>query len=166
MSSPTSSPVVIESSGFAQFASFVNFPLGAIYNNGGVAAFTTAYMDSLSTISGQTSEIDNGSIFDKMGSGIFVTNCDNPKKMTFWVQGSPVSSNGVTTYPQAYTYNNTTSTNSYGTGYYISSYGCSARIVGSDAGNGSNIGNIYPSNYAIQACNSFSYSGRAYFSSS
>jgi hypothetical protein len=71
---------------------------------------------------------------------------------------------GVTfSFPQN---NNSTSTNSYGTGYYISSYGCSARIVGSDAGNGSSIGNIYPSNYAIQACNSFSYSGRAYFSSS
>ncbi len=48
---------------------------------------------------------------------------------------------------------------------YISSYGCSARIVGRDTAN-SNIGNIYPSNCSTQACNSFSYSGRAYFSSS
>jgi hypothetical protein len=59
-------------------------------------------------------------------------------------------------------YNNSTSTNTYNTGQYISNYGCSCRILGSEPANGSNIGNIYPYNSSYQACNSFSYMGRAF----
>jgi hypothetical protein len=60
--------------------------------------------------------------------------------------------------------NNTSTTNTYGTGQYISSYGCSARIIGSDNGNIAGVGNIYPSNASTQSFKSFSNSGRAYFS--
>jgi hypothetical protein len=59
--------------------------------------------------------------------------------------------------------NNTTNTNTYGTGQYISSYGATARLIGSDAGNGSNPGLIYPNNNNLQNFASYSYTGRAFF---
>jgi hypothetical protein len=59
--------------------------------------------------------------------------------------------------------NNTTNTNTYGTGQYISSYGATARLIGSDAGNGSNQGLIYPNNNNLQNFASYSYTGRAFF---
>jgi hypothetical protein len=62
--------------------------------------------------------------------------------------------------------NNTATTNTYGTGQYITSYGCTARIIGSDSACGStSTGNIFPSNGTSQAFESFSNTGRAYFSS-
>jgi hypothetical protein len=60
--------------------------------------------------------------------------------------------------------NNTTSSNPYGGNNYISAYGCSVRIVSSNADNASNAANLYPSNATSQAVNSFSFVGRAYLS--
>jgi hypothetical protein len=59
--------------------------------------------------------------------------------------------------------NNTTNTNTYGTGQYISSYGATARLIGSDAGNGSNQGLIFPNNNSYQNFASYSYTGRSFF---
>jgi hypothetical protein len=59
--------------------------------------------------------------------------------------------------------NNTTNTNAYATGQYISSYGATARLIGSDAGNGGNQGFIYPNNNNYQNFASYSYTGRAFF---
>jgi hypothetical protein len=60
--------------------------------------------------------------------------------------------------------NNTTSSAPYGGSNYISSYGCSVRIVSSNGDNASNAANLYPSNATSQPVNSLSFVGRAYLS--
>jgi len=62
--------------------------------------------------------------------------------------------------------NNGTTVNTHGNGAYISSYGCSVRILCSDGSNGQASGNLYPYNGTSVPTNSLSPVGRAFLSTS
>jgi hypothetical protein len=60
--------------------------------------------------------------------------------------------------------NNGTNSAPYGGSNYISSYGCSVRVVSSNGDNSSSAANLYPNNGTSQPVASLSFAGRAYLS--
>jgi hypothetical protein len=99
------------------------------------------------------------------GGGGSLTSSTNRYGTTFTpVTFARTTFNRINIYFNYPAYNNTPTTNTYSTGQYITNYGCSCRIIGSDPANGSSSGNIYPSTQTTQAFNSFSQIGRAYLS--